>query len=224
MFGYVLYREAEQNTPPLRAIRGARLRAVYVAAGSGPRARLSARAAARTLAREGIREAVFPAEYPLTDAFARRGVRPVSPVPLYRATAAAIARRYMAQRGVDPERATVAFAAERVSPELTRAITSLAADVRYIALALPLGGEELARRLRHDLGVAPRLVFPGERLCADLTLCFDARETAGAALALYDESLAVAYDAPEDVSNALLAALLRTGALDASSLRVSRAG
>lgn len=213
MFGYVAYRAPEM--PPVRVIEGARFRAVYVLPESTLRARLSARAAARALARDGVREAVFPPEYPHREIFARRGIAAPQLTPLYRATAAAIVRRHLAQSKIDPRRASVTFAAESVTPELRRVVFALAADVRYIALAKPHGGDALAQALRRELGVAAQ-VGPLDTLpSADLVVAFD--DIAGDALRL-DEALRVVYDSP--YPNELLAALWRAGAVNADALRV----
>lgn len=222
MFGYVAYHEAGAAEPPVRRIASVRFQTVYVLRGDGLRARLSARFAARSLARQGVRQAVFPEAYAWRGIFERRGVSPVSPVPLYRATAAAIVRRYMARRGVEPHRATVAFAAERTSPELYRAVTALAAEVRYVVLAVPSGGEELARRLKRELGVAARLTLPTEAPCADLTVAFSPVPAAGDVLALYDPALKVEY--ADALPTPLLAALWSMGAVDAGSVQVSEIG
>lgn len=213
MFGYVAYRAPEM--PPVRVIEGARFRAVYVLPGNTLRARLSARAAARALARESVQAAVFPPEYTHRELFARYGIAAPPLAPLYRATAAAIVRRHLAQSEIEPRRASVAFAAESVTPELRRAVFALAADVRYIALAIPHGGDALAQALRRKLGVAAR-VGPFEMLpSADLVVAFD--ETECDALRL-DETLRVVYDSP--YPNELLAALWRAGAINADALCV----
>ena len=215
MYGYVAYHTAEE--PPYRVFGGVRFRAVYVAEGESLRARLSARAAARRLAREGVRCAVFPADYPYCEVFARYGVAPPPSAPLYRATAAAIVRRYLAQSGVEPRNAVVTFAAERVTPELRRAVETLCAEVRYIALAIPQDGDALARSLRRDFGVAAR-VGPLDALPrADLVVAFGDTNADSSVLRL-DESLDVAYDS--ELSNELLALLWRAGALDADALQI----
>lgn len=200
----------------MRVIRGVRFRTVYLSRGTGLYACFLRSLAARTLAREGVRQAVFLVDDAQRELFARHGVMGISPVPLYRATAAAIARRCLTQRGVAPRAATIAFAAEHVTPELRRAVTILAPEVRYVTLAVFRGGEALARTLRCELGVAARVAVPGEALCADLTLCFDPCGTEG--LALYDPALAVDYD--DGLPAELLAALWQAGALDAEKLNV----
>lgn len=213
MFAYVSYRSPDM--PPIRSIGGARFHAVYVAEGDSVRAKLSARAAARALRRAGVRSAVFPPDYPYRSIFARFGVLAPSLAPLYRATAAQIVRRYMEQRGIVPRSATIVFAASAVTPELRRCVESLCADVRYITLAVPRGGNALADALRREFGVAAHPGTPDT--AAGLTVVFDDIPTVGNVLRL-DEALRVSYDnAP---STELLAALWRMGAFHAASARV----
>ena len=212
MFGLICCHDPKE--PPYREIERVRFRAVSVTVGETLRARLSCRAAARTLTREGVREAVFPTEPVFREAFAKFGIVPVSSVPLYRATAAAIVRRYMMRRGIDSHRATVLFAAEEVTTEFRRMVESLSADVRYIALRVPDDGR-LAAALQRQRGVAAQRSgqnTPG------LTVAFGAVEAEGTVLR-FDDTLRVSYDSA--YPNALLTALWRAGALDADMLCVT---
>lgn len=215
MFGLIAYRTEE--TPPEQVVDGVRFHTVRVAEGQGPRARLSARAAASALRRCGVRLALFPPEYPLLPSFARRGVVPPPLAPLYRAAAPAIVRRYMRQRGVDPRAAMVAFAAERITPELRRCVTELCGEIRYPALCVPSGGESLALSLRRDFGAAVRVGAADALPPPDLFVTFDDTPVPGEALRL-DEGLNVQFDDPRPA--ALLALLHRAGALDADALSV----
>lgn len=212
MFALVCDRAAEE--PRRRVVEGVRFCAVYVTGGRTLRARLSQRVAARALARGGVREAVFLTRQTDRRIFAKYGVVPISAAPLYRATAADIVRRYLMQQGKHTHGITLAFAAERVTPELYRAIESLSADVRYLSLRVP-DGAALVRRLQRERGVAVRLCRE-ESVRADLTVVFDGAAE-GTALRL-DEQLCVTYDSP--YPNELLAALWRAGALDADKLAV----
>lgn len=217
MLGLLVYREPGSNAPPFRVIGGTRFRVVYATPGEGLRARLSARAAARTLAREGVREAVLPPDYAYDAYFVKYGIFRPPLAPLYRATAAAIARRYMAQRHIGAQHATIAFAAASVTPELRDAAKALCADVRYLALSVSRGGEELARSLKRKHGVAARLITPNEPICADLIVDLDGGTTGEGILRL-NEELRVTYES--ELPNELLAALWRAGALDAGKLAV----
>jgi len=216
MLGLVVYRGGE----PPKLPDGARACAVTVPQGTSPFAALAARMAAEALRRACVRVAVFPPDYAYRAAFARRGVAPAPLTPLYRATAVTLTRAYMAQRGVVPERATVAFAAREVSPQLRALIGALAGEVRYMALCVPRGGDTLARELRRSLGVAPRLVRSGEPTGAALTVCFDdGLAAAGETLPLYEPALEAAYAG--GVPTAVLAGLLADGALNAAGLEAS---
>ena len=214
MFGLIAY---GADTAPERVIDGLRFRAVRVAAGQGLRAGLSARAAASALRRAGVRLALFPPDFPYIPLFVRRGIEPPPLAPLYRAAAPAVVRRYMLRLGIDPRDAMVAFAAERVTPELMRCVTALCGEIRYIALCVPDGGEAFALALRRAFGVAARVGTPDALPPPDLTVVFDETPVPNRALYL-GEGLAVAFDDPRP--NALLALLHRSGALDAAALDV----
>lgn len=189
MLGYIAYRVDGSPAVPTRVIGGARFRVVYVRRGDGIAARVSARAAARALRRAGVRCAVFPPDYPHRALFARYGVLPPPLTPLYHALAAGIVRRYAVRRALDLRRASVAFAAPHVTPELRQAVWELSAEIRYIVLKVPGGGGELARSLRRERGVAARVAAPGENVSADLTVCFGPCGTLGegAVLPLYEQ-------------------------------------
>ena len=212
MLGYIAYRSSFM--PPLAVINGARFLAAYVVEGNSFHAKRSARAAARRLRREGVRRAVFPPDYPHRGIFAQYGVTSPPLAPLYRATAAKIALCFLAQRGIDARRATVAIAAQSATPELCRCVEALCAGVRYISLSVPRGGEALAARLRWKYGIAA--LDAAHR--PDLALAFDNTPAEDGALCL-DESLDVAYDS--EYPNELLAALHLALALDTAALRVT---
>lgn len=184
MLGYVDYRAEGPSAAPARVIGGVRFRVIYVRRGDGIAARLSARTAARALRRGGVRCAVFPPDYPHRALFKGYGVSPPPLTPLYHALAAGIVRRYAARRGLDLQRAAVAFAAPRVTPELRQAVWELSDEARYIVLRIPGGGEELARSLRRARGVAARVAAPEESLSAGLTVCFEPCEASGEGVAL----------------------------------------
>ncbi len=219
MFGWIRYHGPEREEPPLQRVEGATLRTVCVPAGETLRARLACDAAARRLRREGVREAVFPEGFAYRERFARRGVLPVPVPPLYRASAAAIVRCVLRQKGIDPRSAELAFCAEGVTAELRALVYALAAEARYVALSVPRGGEALSRALMRDCGAAARLLAPGEPVRAALTVDFDGASGRAGALRL-DDTLRVDYEGA--LPCGLLAALWRSGALDAGTLRVER--
>ena len=223
LFGLVTLGPPYRGGPPVRRIRGAPFRTVTVTERTGLAARLSARSAARALRRAGVREAVFPEGYTVPPVFERYGIKPVSPVPLYRATAASIVRLTLRQQAMPEAGITLAFTAGRVTPELAAAVRALASCARYITLAVP-DCEALTRMLLREYGLAARIAANGEAIRADLTVCFDPFPAEGPCLPLYSEALPVSYDTPEDCPVPLLTALWRAGTVDASSLSVRSVG
>ena len=208
-------RDAEE--PRFRTVEGVKFRAVYPRSGVSLPARISRWSAARILARENIREAVFLTLTPRERrAFERRGIVPIPCATLYRATAEAIVRRVMAQRGLEPRRATLAFVAEELTPEFRRMVERLCGEVRYVLLRVP-GAEELARQLQQRYGVAARPWQSSAAPRADLCVAFGSAEASGEALRV-GENLNVVYESEHP--NALLSALLRAGALTPEALTV----
>ena len=208
-------RDAEE--PRFRTVEGVKFRAVYPRSGVSLPARISRWSAARILARENIREAVFLTLTPRERrAFERRGIVPIPCATLYRATAEAIVRRVMAQRGLEPRRATLAFVAEELTPEFRRMVERLCGEVRYVLLRVP-GAEELARQLQQRDGVAARPWQSSAAPRADLCVAFGSAEASGEALRV-GENLNVVYESEHP--NALLSALLRAGALTPEALTV----
>ena len=215
VFGLVMGRDEEE--PRFRTVEGVKFRTVYLRSGASLSARLSRWAAARTLAGENIREAVFLTTEPRErGAFERRGIAPIACAPLYRATAEAIVRRVMTQRGLVAGRATIAFAAEELTPEFRRMVERLCGEVRYVLLRVP-GAEELARKLQQRYGVAARPWQSSAAPRADLCVVFGSAEAGGEALRV-GENLNVVYESEHP--NALLSALLRAGALAPEALAV----
>lgn len=227
MFGLVRYRAPGAPTPPLLRLGGAAFRCVYLREGRGLAASLTAAHAARVLEREGVREALFPADGLWLRSFARHGVAPLSPCPLYRETAAALARRALEQLRVPPRTATVCLAALRVTEPMERAAEALSDTVRHLILSAP-DGAALSRRLLLRRGVAVRPAPAEGPIRCDLLLRFDAAPVSCAAptLPLGDPCWSPVYDAPPVPGaegmprNALLCALWRCGCLDAASLSV----
>ena len=207
----------DAGEPRFRTVEGVKFRAVYPRSGVSLPARISRWSAARILARENIREAVFLTLTPRERrAFERRGIVPIPCATLYRATAEAIVRRVMAQRGLEPRRATLAFVAEELTPEFRRMVERLCGEVRYVLLRVP-GAEELARQLQQRYGVAARPWQSSAAPRADLCVAFGSAEAGGEALRV-GENLNVVYESEHP--NALLSALLRAGALTPEALTV----
>ena len=155
MVGYfVLTEERRRWSIGRRTVLGLPMLEIAVPGRQGMLGRFAARRAAAAAARQGVRRAVWPEEFPYAAEFARRGLAPVDPLPLYRALAPEIVLRRMAWRGVEPSAATVAVAAGRMTRELEDLITELALRIRYVSLMIPRGGEALCQRLRREYGVA----------------------------------------------------------------------
>lgn len=219
MFGWVTEREPGHREK-MRLVDGVCFRMVYIARGKGVWAWLSAALAAMRLRRMGVRQALFPTSYPYRTVFERCGIAGIHPAPLYRATAAAIVCRYMAQRGIEKRSATLLFRAERVTPEVCRAVELICAETRYMVLAAGGGGESFSREMALRHGVALRLCSPDEQVGADLTVCFDAGGPGSGAVLRLDDSLCVEYNDPRPPE--LLAALWSAGVLDAAKLEVRK--
>lgn len=207
MFAMITYRGREDTAGLPENVR---IPVVSVPHGTGLRARMAAAAAAKKLRCAGVRQAVFPPDYPYADVFARRSIAVPPLAPLYCATAHAIVLCCMERMGLQPRRAEVMLAARQVSPELRSLAFRLCGEVRYVSLAVPWGGEELAQELRRSRGVAPRFR-------PDLIVSFDGTEAGENALTL-DEELQVEYDSA--LPGRLLAALFASGMLRAEELRV----
>lgn len=229
MLGLVAYREPGEKNG-LRTLGGVRFRAVYVERGGGLRASLSAKCAARDLQKHRVRRAVFPPDFPLKEAFARRGVLPPDERALREQMAAEIVRRAMAQLGLPPERTRLALAAARPSAALNAAAPVLAREVRYLTLCYP-GAERLSRIMRWDWGVSVCAAAAETALCADLTVVFNglAPPCRCPVLPLGDETLTVIYGAPalaEETTRwdgqQLLRALFAAGALKTGDIRIAR--
>ena len=93
----------------------------------------------------------------------------------------------------------------------------LCAEVRYVVLAVPHGGDALAQTLRRRYGVAAPVVSVDAVPRAALTVVFDETPAGGGALRL-DEALRVTFNSPHPPE--VLSLLWRAGALDAATLEV----
>ena len=194
VLGLVCYRDAgEKNSA--RTLCGVRFGAVYVTRGEGLRAAFSAKRAANCLKKHGVHYAVFPKGYPYEEAFARSGVLPPLEQPLRMAKAAEIVRCAMTQLAPAPACARIALCASSQSTALEAAARELVRDVRYLTICAP-NGKRLARMLRWDCGASVHPAEHGEKIAADLTVCFDEMCPAdGAVLPLGSGALCIDYGA-----------------------------
>lgn len=194
MLGLVCYRDAGEKDGA-RTLCGVRFGAVCVPRGEGLYPALSAKRAAKYLQKHHVRYAVFPKDYPYEDRFARGGVLPPAEQPLRMAKAAEIVRCAMTRLGLVPQQTRVALCASSQNASLEAAARELAKDVRYLTLCTP-DGARIARTLRWDCGASACIVHRGERIAADLNVCFDDALLAdGPVLPLQSSALCVEYAA-----------------------------
>ena len=198
-------------------------------------------AAAKRLRRWGVTRAVYPEGFSYAQLFERCGIRPAEALPMYRELAPELVSRAMEEKGLSSASAVIAVAGDRLSAELTRAVTALCLRNRYVQLDVPAGGEELGRSLRRSLGVPLVVTSARERLeQADVLVLFSERPTLslgnGVVLPLYDEEKlpplpdlklpgGIAEQMPPGCSRTqMMAALWETGALRAEMVSSARNG
>lgn len=198
MVGLLQWNTAGRGLRPvsLKEISVCHVRFLCAEISRGPRtpetvARRRFQSAGKRLLRQGVERVALPdggTSLPLPE-----GLRPVSTLPLRRALAADWCGELLRLRGERPASARVLVTAEALSGEVARTVTELALRHRYLLLAVPFGGEELARRLRREYGVSvvldPTAEQAGE---AALHVAFDPVEPLGGGfLPLYDETLSL---------------------------------
>lgn len=83
----------------------------------------------------------------------RFGLRPVEPEPFVRAQSVPLALAALDRRGLPPQQATVALRGLRVDRDMIRTAERLCGCVRGLVIDAPLGGRELACRLRREYGM-----------------------------------------------------------------------
>ena len=144
MIGYIAYRDDVRTwSVEERRFLGLRLLGVTLPRGRKFLGKRCALRAARAMGRLGIRQAVFPEDFPWTELFARRGVLPVDPLPLYRRLAPRIVKQRMADLGLSPGAVTVAAVGEdRFSGLDTTSARNEGADTLY-AISCDLGSVEV---------------------------------------------------------------------------------
>ncbi|MGM9662876.1 MAG: hypothetical protein ACI3WR_07305 [Oscillospiraceae bacterium] len=172
MTGLVLQEDGRQ-THGEESRLGLRFYTVRLPKGGGLRGRLAAERAARLLRRQGVRYCVFPEGFRETERFRRCGVLPVDPSPLWREKAAQWTLAERAARGLG---GPVAVAAERVTPEVERAVERLSRRVGRVELTLCPGAEALQRKLLRGSGAPLRLIDMAQAARAETLLDFTARE------------------------------------------------
>ena len=223
MIGWIRYEEAGQARIERRRYGDTAVLFVRVPQGTGPRALFAMHRAASLLTKQRVRLAAFPADYPYTNIFLRKGIAAPDVTRLNLACAPQIALSALQQSGAAAENANVALVSEKTCGEVHSAAHSLARTVRYLTLRTP-DAEALAHALRREYGVAAKVLHEGDTVCTDLALSFDAAEEG--CLVLTDERLEVSYSAVLDgeicTDAPLLTALLSVGALRAQDIRLER--
>jgi len=109
-------------------------------------------AAARQLQKLGVTRAVFPERFPFAEEFARYGIRPVDPLPLYRALAGELVQAALEERGLSGQGAVVAVCADHLTAEIRQAVTTLCIRNRYVLLGAPDRNGAFCRQLRREYG------------------------------------------------------------------------
>lgn len=165
MLGYIEYdgRHSAQRIIKEQRCGGSFLVAYTGCGAEGYFARRRADRAAKALRSQGIRRAVFPVDFPFCDSFARRGVLPVDPLPLWVDLCPGIVRKRLAAAGIDEREAVVAVSGDHVSAALERTVRALVRDFRHVLLSAP-GGEALADTLRQQQGAVVQLTSSRDRL------------------------------------------------------------
>lgn len=120
--------------------------------------------AAKALYKQGAGRIVTPEDFAYGEELKQSGLSPVSTLYLRRELAADWVDAELAQRGMRPAGTKAAVYADQITGELVRTVTELSLRHRYVALCVPRGGEELARRLRREYGVSLELARNGGEL------------------------------------------------------------
>lgn len=156
MLGYIEY---DENTKTVRmekkTVLGGRFLALTVGREvRGVMGKLRVERAAKQMREQGVHQAVFPVDFPYTAMFLRRGILPADPLPLRRSICAAYVMRRLSELAIPPERGVIAIGGEYLNREMRETTLALAVAFRYVMLAVPEGGEELARELRRIYGIS----------------------------------------------------------------------
>lgn len=152
----------ESRLGPLAA-----LRAVAYAPENLPfwRLRLRLRRAERALVQAGAGRVILSGDFPFRDQLAL--LRPVDPLPFWRACADVLALGALAAENAPPRRGRVALSAPRLCPELESAAERLCPQVRGLLIDAP-GGADYARYLQAKFGLPVTPASAG----ADVTAAF----------------------------------------------------
>ena len=222
MVGWIQYKsERGRSHPQTEVISGITVLALpfYEPDGLGQKKlKRRIRKLEQSFRRAEISRVIVPEQYPYRDCLTL--VRPVDPMPLYRAVADLLVLDILKRRGISPGEARVALAGPRLCPELCAAAERLCRNVRELRIDVP--GEEAGdfmRHLRYEFGVpvVPRTVavdataaFEKCGEAADLQLWGDCR------IRLRSEGI----ELPEKIEQSVLALLWEQGRVKREKLRV----
>jgi hypothetical protein len=159
MLGIVQWERNKGKKAPERAVFGP-LEGMVVTLSAPPglpdwRLRRRVRRLGGTLRRLDVHRLIVPGDLPHPDLLSH--FHRVDPVPFYRGMADVLALGYIACKGKEPVRETVALTGPRLCPELMAAAERLCPQVRGVSIQVPGEGEGYAGWLhrRYGLPVTP---------------------------------------------------------------------
>lgn len=168
--------------------------------------------------RAGISRVIVPDNFPYRDCLGL--IRPVGPMPLYRAAADLLTLEVLHRKGIPPGGARAVLAGPRLCPELCGAAERLCSVVRELRIDVPgEEGEDFSRYLQHEFGVP---VIP-RTVSVDAVIAFgetgepsDLRLWGEGGIRLGAEGL----ELPEEIGQPVLALLWERGRVKREKLRV----
>ncbi len=191
-----------------------------------PRWRLERRLrrAEGTLLKAGAGRVLLPEGFPYASML--RGLKPVDPLPFWRAIADRLVLGAMERTGTKPQKGRAALSAPRLSAELRQTAERLCPQVRGLVIDVPGVGQDYARwlHLRYGLPVSPPSAG------AEVTAAFGPGGGRwGTALELYGARPDLAgltvsapgLDLPEDCAAQMLALLWEQGAVEREGLVIT---
>ena len=182
------------------------------------------RRAEETLLKAGAGRVLLPEGFPYASML--RALKPVDPLPFWRAVADRLALRALERGGAKPQKGRVALSAPRLCTELRQTAERLCPQVRGLVIDVPGVGQDYARwlHLRYGLPVSPPSAG------AEVTVAFGPGGGRwGTALELYGERPNLAgltvsapgLDLPEDCAAQMLALLWEQGAVERDGLIIA---
>ena len=182
------------------------------------------RRAEGTLLKAGAGRVLLPEGFPYASML--RTLKPVDPLPFWRAIADRLALRALERAGVTPRKGRAALSAPRLCTELRQTAERLCPQVKGLVIDVPGVGQDYARwlHLRYGLPVSPPSAG------AEVTVAFGPGGGRwGTALELYGARPDLAgltvsapgADLPEDCAVQMLALLWEQGAVEREGLVIT---